>query len=108
MAARPSRQIISVPELLNWGSEISKGGGLLQVLSTSIDADKSICQLNSSVLVTHRGTKDLACSQEPCIFIMDVPCGPGQSENQGGLLNTTRIQKEKNTAKCFIHGPFSH
>lgn len=93
VAAWPSQQIINVPELLNWGSEISKGGGLLQVPSTSIDADKSICQLNSSVLVTRRGTKDLACSQEPCVFIMDVPCRPGQFENQRRLLNT-RIQKE--------------
>lgn len=93
MAAWPSQQIINVPELLNWGSEIAKGGGLLQVPSTSIDADKSICQLSSSVLVTCRGTKDLACRQEPCVFIMDVPCGPGQFENQRGLLNT-RIQNE--------------
>lgn len=84
MTAWPSQQIINVPELLTLGSKISNGGGLLQVLSTSIDADKSNCHLSSSVLVSHRETKNVACSREPCVLIMDVPCRPGQFEDQRG------------------------
>lgn len=69
------------------------------MLSTSIDADKSNCHLSSSVLVSHRETKNVACSREPCVLIMDVPCRPGQFEDQRGCST----QKENRRSKTLFH-----
>lgn len=108
VTAWPSQQIINVPELLTLGSEISKGGGLLQVLSSSIDTDKSICHPDSSLLVSFRETRNFACSQESCILITNVACTPGQFEGQRDCFTHKENRRSKMLPKCFLHGSFSY